>query len=258
MIRRLFKLSPAMLAILTLATGLPAHSQDSPGTLDHSFDANARLSISPPTGPFALAQPFDLQINVGGWQTQRIFSGVDEDTGGGAGNQYDGRPVSGPALITQDDGPVKTIRIVPVQLGEVTVQVVVQYTDGGFAMKEAKVNVTGSGPGLSRLQLANFAVMPLVADGGKTSSQQYLMPVVFYSHLKYPIYLNDSKQIQLTVQQPEDNPIVKVDPDGLIHALQPGTAVVVGSFGGLQNRVTVHVYSRENEPEYMRSLDPPN
>ena len=54
----------------------------------------------------------------------------------------------------------------------------------------------------------------------------------------------------MTIEQPQDDPVISVDADGSIHALREGEAVVVGSFDGIEAKVRVHVYGQRNLPAY--------
>jgi hypothetical protein len=80
--------------------------------------------------------------------------------------------------------------------------------------------------------------------------------MVTYEGVKFPIYLDDSSQIKLSVEQDEGNPVISVDKIGMVHALREGRAVLVGDFDGVIDRIQVTVYSKEDAPEGYRTVIP--
>ena len=66
--------------------------------------------------------------------------------------------------------------------------------------------------------------------------------------MKFPILLDDLTTTKLSVEQNEDDPVIRVDPNGLVHALREGTAVIVGNFDGVIDRVKVTVYDKDDAP----------
>ncbi len=76
----------------------------------------------------------------------------------------------------------------------------------------------------------------------------------YYKQLDYPIYLTDSKQIKFTVEQPDYDPVIRLDSNGMVHALRPGLAKVTADFGGMQDSVVVHVYTKEHAPIGYRKV----
>jgi hypothetical protein len=96
--------------------------------------------------------------------------------------------------------------------------------------------------------------MALVLEDEEIDRQQVLRPMVTYEDVKFPIYLDDSSQIKLSVEQDEGNPVIRVDQNGTIHALREGTAVLVGDFDGTKDHIQVTVYSKEDAPEGYRTV----
>jgi hypothetical protein len=68
--------------------------------------------------------------------------------------------------------------------------------------------------------------MALVLENEEKDRQQILRPMVTYEGVKFPIYLEDSSQIQLSVEQDEGNPVVRVEKNGTVHALREGKGVI--------------------------------
>ena len=77
---------------------------------------------------------------------------------------------------------------------------------------------------------------------------------MYYEQLDYPIYLQDSQQIRFTIEQPEDRPIIRLDENGMIHALNPGSAKVVAEFAGAVDSIVVDVYAKESAPAAYRRV----
>ena len=161
---------------------------------------------------------------------------------------------SGPATIVREDGSALTIQIVPVQTGSQDGVLYGMFTDGATSQATFHLNVVASATGLKRFSLNNFHSIPLVLEDKAEDRQAWLFPEVEYKNLKYPIHLHDSLQIKLSVQQDRANPVISVDEDGMIHALSKGSAVVVGNFDGVIDKVTVDVYTQEGAPAGYRRV----
>jgi hypothetical protein len=223
-----------------------------------SFAAPARLSVAAPDQSVGLGQPVRMHLTVSGADVARIsVSERDIATGRELTNQSGEASVgSGMAKIdSKDDGTV-TIEVTPLQLGRVSLRIGVLFADGGLAQKEFEINIVPSARGLRRFDLnRGFQALALVLEGDEEDRQAYLVPEVQYDALRYPVYLDSSEQLNLTVDQPEDDPVISVNPNGLIHALRPGTAVVTGDFDGMKDSIQVDVYTREGAPAGYRRAD---
>lgn len=208
-----------------------------------------RLSIIEPNHPVELAQPSELTINVGNREVTTIA--VSQSNAGGYFHNVRGAEHLGvgAAKITRDDGDIKTIEITPMQVGVITEKIAVEYSDGAIAEKEVSLNVVPSSTNLAQFRLNDLPAIPIVLSDGSKKTEQWLRPRVSYKGLKYPINLPDCSQVQLTVEQPPDDPIISVDRDGLIHGIKSGTAVIIGKFGNAEDRVTVHVYDTNSAPK---------
>jgi hypothetical protein len=51
--------------------------------------------------------------------------------------------------------------------------------------------------------------------------------------VRFPIYLDDSSGTNLSAEQNEGNPIMRIDEDGTVHALREGMAVLMDDFDGI-------------------------
>jgi hypothetical protein len=98
--------------------------------------------------------------------------------------------------------------------------------------------------------------MVLVLEDEEKDREQLLRPMVNYDGARFPIYLDDSSQIKLSVEQDEGNPVIRVDKDGMVHALNEGNAFLTGDFDGVIDRIQVTVYGKEDAPAGYRTLIP--
>jgi hypothetical protein len=117
-----------------------------------------------------------------------------------------------------------------------------------MAEQTCPLHVVAPANGVTKFSLYHGApAISLILGGDAESGQIRLAPEVFSEGRDYPIYLTDASQVKLEVGQPED-PVVAIDSDGLIRGLRPGKASVTGTFGGIQERILVYVYSANNAP----------
>jgi hypothetical protein len=86
--------------------------------------------------------------------------------------------------------------------------------------------------------------MGMVLSGKPSLRTRLLMPVVTYETLEFPVDLDNVTQIKLSIEQDEGSPVISLDPDGTVHALQVGRAVLVGDFVGAIDRLQVLVEPR--------------
>lgn len=154
-----------------------------------------------------------------------------------------------------DERNTKVIEIVPAELGAVDLQVDVMYADNAYVLQTLHLNVLPSAKGLKAFGLGPDE-MPLVLEDKEEDRQEWLMPLLEYEALKYEIHLWDTSLIPITVEQPNDDPVICVDKNGLVHALREGKAVIVGDMDGFKSRVKVTVYTKENAPSGYRRVEP--
>ena len=161
------------------------------------------------------------------------------------------------ASVVRDDVDVKVIQITPLQLGTIDVDVTVSFQDGGVAQKNLQVHVVPNAKGVKHFYINHGShTLGLVLEDKAEDRQSWLEPEVSYDWLEYPIYIKDSTGLRFTVEQPADNPIIRLDADGMIHALRIGQAKIIADFDGVQDSVVVDVYSKNDAPiGYRRVLD---
>jgi len=157
-----------------------------------------------------------------------------------------------PANIASEDGPTKTIEVIPMGLGEVTFEVLAVYHDNAIAQQQVKSYVYPTAKGLQLFSLGGHRLMHLVLPGHALHEREtqlpqlrfetdYLHPRLYYEALKTPIIIDGVVGLPITIDQPADNPVIRVDNDGTVHALSPGKAVIVCDIEGKTDRIPVIV-----------------
>jgi hypothetical protein len=217
--------------------------------------ANERVSVSAPEGDAPLGSPVDIDVTFAPGQIADMHVAQFKPHGivrGGIEQSQD------TFKIVREEGQTKTIEVVPMQLGSIDLYIGAVYADNASAQQTIKLNVVPSAKGLKKFSLNGWSdskgwgVAVLVLEDEEKDRQLWLNPVVSYEKVKFPIRLNDSTQIKLSVEQNEDDPVIRVDPNGLVHALREGKAVIVGDFDGVIDRVKVTVYSKDDAPAGYR------
>jgi len=244
----------AALILICLSSLAPAVAQVDPDLpLPKLFPANERLRVFRPAGPIKLAQPFRVRLEILSGEVDSIGVTQHIDAEWFA-NKSNGVEVgSSTAKIVEDNGIEKTIEIVPLQLGNITFDIDVFFTDGGRAYKSFQVRAKPSSKGLTRLKLnSGSTLLALVLEEKEKDRQELLTLKAEYSTLESPIYLRNLTEIKFSVEQPEFDPVIRVDGRGLVHALRPGNAVLVADFDGVKVKIKVRVYSQDEAPSDYR------
>lgn len=223
------------------------------------FAADERVNVAIPRTPIELAQAIDIQITFTQLDLVSLWVAQHDETYT-FDNQSKGITVgSGDAKIVRDEGLTKTIEFIPLQTGVVNVDVVALFTDGGMSHKTYQLNVAACSKGLKKFYLNHGSnVLALVLEDKDEDKQRWLEPEVYYTQLDYPIYLSSSSQIKFTVEQPEGDPVVRLDNNGMVHALRAGDAKIFADFDGIKDSVVVTVYTKESAPPgYRRIVETP-
>lgn len=220
-----------------------------------AFAAPERLSAATPEQPVGLGQPLRIPLRIKGPSVVSIAADqIDPGTGMDLRNESGGLPVGGGrAKVVSGEPGAETIEIIPLKIGSIKLRISALFADGGLAQQEYRINVIPSAQGLRQFDLnRGFKALALVLEDREEDRQTFLFPRVQYDGIDYPIYLSDSEQLKLAVDQPEDDPVIRVDSNGLVHALRPGTAVITGDFDGVRDSIRVDVYSQEDAPAGYR------
>lgn len=165
-----------------------------------------------------------------------------------------GKHITGdiPANIVNEDGPTKTIEVIPMGLGEVTFQVIAGYHDNAIAKQQVKSYVYPTANDLQLFTLGGYRQLHLVLPGHELNEPEtqlprlkfdtgYLQPLLSYKGFKTPIVIDGVVGLPITIEQPADNPVIRVDNDGTVHALSPGKAVIVCDIEGKKDQIFVVV-----------------
>jgi hypothetical protein len=221
------------------------------------FFVPERLAATLPSEPVALGQPMRIPLHFAGAEPAEVFVTQIGPSGHELVNEAGGAAVGSGRIpiLHQDRG--QAIDVTPLGTGTIRLRIAALFADGGLARQEYELNVAPSSRGLESFELnRGFRTLPLVLEDNEEDRQAYLFPRVKYAGLNHPIYLDNSEALRLTVDQPEDDPVIEVEPSGLIRALRPGRATVTGDFDGVKDSVRVTVYPAESAPEsYRRSSD---
>jgi len=221
--------------------------------------ANERISASAPESDVPLGSPIDIDVTFAPGQIAEMHVAQFQPHGPVNGGIEQSEDVF---QIVREEGQTKTIEVVPMQLGSVDLHIGAVYADNASAQQTIKLNVVPSSKGLKKFSLNEWSdakgwgALVLVLEDEEKDRQFWMRPVVIYERVKYPIYLEDSTQIKLSVEQNEDDQVIRVDPNGQVHALHEGNAVIVGDFDGVKARVRVSVFSKEDAPAGYRRVSP--
>ena len=223
------------------------------------FVAPDRITAIKPESSAGLGQPLRIALRFNGPPVRQVFvTQSDARTGVELSNFSGSRRVgSGPApLLSQASGQAE-IEITPVQAGPVRLKISVLFADGGLSSQTITLQVAPSARGLNQFSLNRGShPIALVLENRDEDREAALHPVVEYDSLEYPVYLDGTGSIQLTVDQPQDDPVIRVSPTGLAHALRPGKALITGDFDGVRDSVEVEVYTKADAPAgYRRAED---
>jgi hypothetical protein len=162
---------------------------------------------------------------------------------------------SGNAKLVRDDGLIKTIELIPLQTGQVSVEIAAVFADGGISRKNLTLAVIPTSKGIKAFHLhGGFRAISIVLEDKDTDRRVWLSPEVRYSQLDYPIRLTDSTQIELSVEQSESNPVIQLDANGMVHGLRPGRARINATFGGIRDSIVVDVYTKDAAPAGSRRI----
>ena len=124
---------------------------------------------------------------------------------------------NGEAKIVEDQGLTKMIEVVPLQVGTVQLNVLVSFVDGGLSTKTLQLDVVPGYTGVKTFHLdQGFSTIPLELTDSPAARQHWMYPEVKYDQLDYSVKLRDSSSVTIVVDQPEDNPVIQLDSNGMV------------------------------------------
>jgi hypothetical protein len=203
----------------------------------HPFKLAAeRMSVKAPQGDVPLGNPLKLVLTFASGKLVGPISIIQHNQSGTI------EIGSGPAKIISEDGDNKTIEITPAQTGPLDVEIGVLYQDNALAQQAIRLHVVPSAKGLKAFHMNDGGqYMRLCVDCKKSDQERWLRPTVTYQRLPDLIYLDNSAEIKLSIEQEEDNPVISVNKYGVVHALREGKAVVNADFDGVKDHVEFDV-----------------
>ena len=209
--------------------------------------ADGRFSVAAPGGDVPLGSPLDLDLTF--TSGDLVALSAYQHNQHGPLTEMPGFP-----KLVREEGETKTLEVIPLQLGPVDLEIGAVYSDNALARQTLHLNVVPSAKGLKKFGLNQGSHFETMVVGVEGHEQIWLYPQVTYADVPYPINLEDSTAVKLTVEQDDADPVIKVDPNGKVHALREGTAVIVADYAGVIDRDKVTVYSKDDAPGWMGSM----
>ena len=207
--------------------------------------ASERMKVTVQSLDVPLGVPFQAKIELAPGKLKVELHIVQKGRSG-----YGYEQGSGPAKVVRDEGTTKVIEITPLDLGPIDVNLGGMYEDGAVIDQTLHLNVVPSAKKLKSFMFRDGSPIPmmLVLKSREDYGRAWLMPMYVFDGVKYPVYGFDASYVPITVEQPADNPVIRVDKNGLVQGLRPGKAVIVADIDGFKARASVTVYNVEDAP----------
>jgi hypothetical protein len=203
-----------------------------------------RVQASLPHRPVELAQPVLIPLRLRGPGVSAIHVTQYDGNNVLTNRQQRVTPIGNDlAKVVAEDETGKTIEITPLQAGDLRLEVTVEFSDGAEEIETYTIKVEPTSSGLEKFTLhQGLRVLTLDHSKGPEMHERFLEPEACYEGLDFPIHLRRNlSAIQITVDQPKDNPVISIDGDGGIHAIREGKATITGEFSGMTDRVVAIV-----------------
>jgi hypothetical protein len=196
-----------------------------------------RLALSMPTG-LELGTPFDLAVNTGSGDLPEIHVVQTDKNFSRTGSS---REV--PAAISRVEGPTVYLSVTPEFFGNTEFQVAAAYRDGGVAFKDFTTTVNLPSQPPTQFHADEFSDSGIRIDLDDNSSVR-LQPWAIYPKIPGQVHL-DTRYVSYSIAPAAGPPIVRLDPNGVVHGLRPGTATIIARFGALSDHVQVEVEAEQ-------------
>lgn len=221
------------------------------------FFVKDRVSIPPIEKIAELGQPFRITVKLSGQKVFDMGASQIDEFGHGAHNQdVDGKDISTIRIVERGDREM-ILEIVPLWIGNTRIDLSTRFVDGGMETESFILKVIPSEKGLKYFRLVQWGgPLGLVLDSKKeTFRAHYLSPELMYEQMENPIQLTNSRGLELTIEQPEDDPIIEVDKDGMVKALRPGNATIYSRIGNFKSEpLKVIVTTVEEERKHGNNI----
>jgi len=188
-----------------------------------AFEADARLKLRP-AGPLKAGEQNEIPLALEGPPISCIT--VDMTESSAVSRHADGSPY---------------IVYTPTRLGSVEIVLMAFFSDGGFSITKAEMQVVPSDrvPAALIIQAGGSPERDTdslsldLNDNRKNQDPAYwehLYPAAYYLNTKKPVEITPD-YLQFSVKQSREKPVIEVSPDGGIKPLRVGDALMGISFG---------------------------
>jgi len=218
-----------------------------------SFLAPERMVVDAPSHAIPVAVPYQIVVTMAPGKLVGPITVTQREPSGS--------PVpaeNSPFKIVAVQGNQRTIQVVPGQVGKITLEISALYDDNAVVVQFVKINVIPTAKGLKSVSLGLGPVFPLVLEEPKAAPNEWtphaqsiaLQPQLNYKSLPYSIHVTDISALPVTIEQPEDDPVIRIENKngyGVIYPIRPGTATVTCDIGGIKDSVEVTVFATEQD-----------
>jgi len=216
--------------------------------------APERMIIAAPSDPVPVGAPLQIQITLAPGKLALPIMVVQQDA-----SRMGIAPDDQMFRILAQEENERTIEVVPAQLGKVTLEFTTTYQDNAYVYKTITINVVPTAKELKKFSLGVPPTFPLALEGGEPNLRALkLWPQLTYEGLKDTIRLSDVSAIPLSIDQPEDDPIIRLDEKtGVVYPVRVGKVTIVGNIGGIKATVEITVFATEKDVRPLRRARQP-
>ncbi len=199
------------------------------------FEADARLKLFP-TGPLKAGEPNEIPLALEGPPISCITVDLNEFS-----------------VVSRHPDGSSYVVYTPTRLGRAQFVIMAFFSDGGFSMAKADMQVIPSGRSPAALILhavgspdrdTDVLSLGLKDDRWNQDSAywEHLYPAAYYLNTKKPVEIT-ADYLQFSVKQSKEKPVIQVSQDGGIKPLRIGDALLGISFGQINRETCIQVRS---------------
>jgi pimeloyl-ACP methyl ester carboxylesterase len=197
------------------------------------FRAPERLAIGPIAGA-TLGQSLQIPLRL---SATGIAAGIAHVVVSEADLYGEVAGASGPAVI-QGHGASSSLEVVPLRLGRVSFTVAIWFGDGGFATQSMTADVEP--PPQPPLSFSANDLPAVVVTLGSAERLANLHPRAAYPNISGFVAV-PATLLHYALLPGEGPPPVRIGPNGVIRAIQPGKAMIEVRFGSAVDRIPIIV-----------------